>query len=250
MNDRLETRLLELGGEIDWPAPVDLVPRLTLSLPGFEGRQNRRRRVGLAWVAALVALLSVVVLVPPARQAVADLLDLAGIRVEFGTPGDLPPSPNLTIGDEVDMSAAQEAVAFEILTPAILEAPTEVRTLSWEMGTQVFLIWAASGGLPEVGDSGTGLLLVEFVADLEEPVFTKVLAEDTVIERVAVGGSPAFWISGAPHVFLFAEGGSNLVEDATRLTGNVLIWEVDGVTYRLESDLPLAESLAIAESLR
>jgi hypothetical protein len=34
-----------------------------------------------------------------------------------------------------------------------------------------------------------------------------------------------------------------------RLAGNVLLWERDGVTYRLEGDVPLRRALAIAESL-
>jgi hypothetical protein len=34
------------------------------------------------------------------------------------------------------------------------------------------------------------------------------------------------------------------------ITGNVLIWTDGALTYRLESDLPLAEARRIAESLR
>ena len=31
--------------------------------------------------------------------------------------------------------------------------------------------------------------------------------------------------------------------------GNVLLWEQDGVTYRLETELPLDEAIKVAESL-
>lgn len=34
------------------------------------------------------------------------------------------------------------------------------------------------------------------------------------------------------------------------IEGNVLVWEQDGITYRLESALPLEEAVRVAESLR
>ena len=48
---------------------------------------------------------------------------------------------------------------------------------------------------------------------------------------------------------MFETGEGEIVEDSARLTGNVLLWEAEGVTYRLESSLDLELSLAIAESL-
>jgi hypothetical protein len=197
-----------------------------------------------------IVLILTLLLVPSARQAVANLLEVAGIRFEFGETPDLPPPAILAPGDKVDRDSAQRAVDFPILTPAALEPPTAVHLLRWELGTQVFLAWEASERLPEVGESGTGLLLAEFRADLNEAFFGKILEGGTTVDRVSVDGVPAFWLSGAPHVFMFATGRRDLVEDETRLTGNVLVWERDGITYRLESGLDLEESLAIAESLR
>jgi hypothetical protein len=180
---------------------------------------------------------------------VANLLEVAGIRIEFGSAPDLPPPTDLAPGQLVDMEAAGQAVDFSILKPAVLEPPTAVHLLQWELGTQLFLVWAASDRLPEVGDSGVGLLLAEFRADLDEDFFTKIVSGGTKVDRVIVDGVPAFWLAGAPHVFMFETGRRDLVEDETRLTGNVLIWETDGITYRLESSLNLDESLVIAESL-
>jgi hypothetical protein len=40
------------------------------------------------------------------------------------------------------------------------------------------------------------------------------------------------------------------MSDQRRLvSGHVLIWEEDGLTYRLETDLSMEEAVAIAESL-
>ena len=40
------------------------------------------------------------------------------------------------------------------------------------------------------------------------------------------------------------------VAEMRLLQGHVLIWVEETVTYRLESDLPLAEAVQVAESLR
>jgi len=240
----IESALLDLSEEIEWPAPVDFASRLRLEKPG------RTWRPRVAWMAGGIVVILTLVLIPSARQAVANLLEVAGIRIEFGDAPELPPPTNLAPGDQVDMESAMGAVDFSILTPAILEPPTAVHLLQWEFGTQVFLAWEASNRLPEVGESGTGLLLAEFRAPLDEAFFGKIVEGGTTVDQVDVDGVTGFWLTGAPHVFMFETGRRDLVEDETRLTGNVLVWERDGITYRLESSLDLAESLAIAESLR
>ena len=245
MTDRaLESALRDLGENIDWPPSVDFSTRLRLDQPL---PRNWRRRV--VWIAAVVATVLVVYLVPAARQAVANLLDVAGIRIEFGSAPDLSPPSKIPLGELVDLEAAQNAVDFPILRPTVLDNPGSVHLLRWRLGTQVFLAWGASDQLPEVGDSGIGVLLVEFRADLDEPFFSKLVQQGTTVDRVTVNGAQAFWLAGAPHVFMFETGGRDLAEDSTRLTGNVLIWEAEGITYRLESNLGLEDSLAIAESL-
>jgi hypothetical protein len=245
MNEPIvEAALRDLAEGIDWPAPVDFTTRLPRQQP-----VTRTWRPRLAWVAGVLALVLVVLLVPSARQAVANLLEVAGIRIEFGDTPSLSPPSELAPGQLVDKAAADEAVDFSILRPAVLEPPGSVYLLQADVGTQVFLAWAASDRLPEVGDSGIGLLLAEFRADLDEEFFTKIVAEGTTVDRVTVNGAPAFWLAGAPHVFMFQTGPREHTEDGTRLTGHVLVWEVDGITYRLESNLRLDESLLIAESL-
>jgi hypothetical protein len=203
----------------------------------------------LVWVGAVVALIVVVMAFPAGRRAVANLLDIAGIHVEFGNTPELPLPTDLLPGRRVDLGEAQAAVDFLILQPAVMESPGTVAILDWELGTQVFLGWGESAALPEVGESGIGLLLVEFRADLNVDFFGKLVDGGTTVDQVLVHGAPAFWLGGAPHVFMFETGRRDLVEDETRLTGNVLIWEADGVTFRLESNLNLEESLKIAESL-
>jgi len=72
----------------------------------------------------------------------------------------------------------------------------------------------------------------------------KLAAGGTGIEGVRVGHSRGLWLSGGPHVFFTPQ-------RSPRLAGNVLLWESDSTTYRLEGrKLGKSEAIAIAESLR
>ena len=243
LDARTDAALRDLGGAIEWPEPVDFISRLSLE-PAV---RTTGRRV-FVWLAGVVAVVLAMVLIPTARQAVGNLLEVAGIRFEFGEGPDLPAPTNLTPGVQVDLDEAARSVDFPIVMPSALPPPDAVHLLHWELGNQVFLSWAASGRLPEVGASGIGVLLAEFRANLNEQFFEKLVVAGTTVDRVEVAGAPAFWLAGSPHVFMFDAGGP-LVEDSSRLTGNVLVWEAEGITYRLESNLGIDDSLAIAESL-
>jgi hypothetical protein len=61
---------------------------------------------------------------------------------------------------------------------------------------------------------------------------------------------PAYFLSGAPHVVILVDESGTGVPETTRLARDVLVWEEDGRTVRLEGDLTLAEATELAESLR
>jgi hypothetical protein len=67
-----------------------------------------------------------------------------------------------------------------------------------------------------------------------------------VIEETEVNGQRAVWTVG-PYPLISRNGD---VELTRMVEGHVLIWESDGVTYRLETGLSLEETLKIAESLQ
>jgi hypothetical protein len=58
------------------------------------------------------------------------------------------------------------------------------------------------------------------------------------------------WIEGAPHVISYEDAAGIRVEEATRLAGNVLMWESDGVTHRLETTVGRQATLSLARSLQ
>lgn len=67
--------------------------------------------------------------------------------------------------------------------------------------------------------------------------------------ETSVGGRRALWID-APHLLeVYNARGDRDIALRRLVDGNVLIWEQDGVTYRLETELPLDEAVRVAESL-
>ena len=63
-------------------------------------------------------------------------------------------------------------------------------------------------------------------------------------------GRPAFFLSGAEHEVLLLDEHGFVIQESARLAQDVLVWEEDGRTLRLEGDFSLDEALAIADRLR
>ena len=111
-------------------------------------------------------------------------------------------------------------------------------------------MWTPTEELPEVEGTGVGLLLTEFPGSTTDNLVVKELGPGTSVDQVIVDGADGFWITGAPHVVTYLDVDGDPQRDPTRLAGNTLLWEVDDVTYRMESALGLERMLALAESLR
>jgi hypothetical protein len=80
-------------------------------------------------------------------------------------------------------------------------------------------------------------------------VVTKELSESTTVHPTRVGDAAAGWIEGAPHQFNYDTVDGTQTREVSRLAGNVLIWESEGVTCRLESALDLASSMRMPKPL-
>jgi hypothetical protein len=93
-------------------------------------------------------------------------------------------------------------------------------------------------------------LISSFEGRLDRGIYSKELnpSQHRLLD-VEVRGVPGFWIEGEPHVFLYEDADGVIQFETIRLAGNVLLWEENGVTIRIESALPLEEVLRIAGSL-
>jgi hypothetical protein len=243
----IESLLVEVGSQVEWPEHQDQTPAVLRRL-STTASVRRLRWVPVTLV-ILLAVASLLLLSPTAREAVADLLGVAGIEVRFGevTP---PVGSELELGEPVTLDEAADAVEFDLSRPELLGLPDAMYLSPRPTAGRVSMVWEGAETLPAAKDSDVGLIYSQFALDLaENELFVKSVRPDNEVEAVDIAGILGLWIDGAPHVISFEDAAGNVVEEETRLAGNVLMWERAGVTHRIETSLPKEEALALAESL-
>ena len=210
MNEReLIDVLRSTASEVDWPEAPHVANRV-----GAQIRAPRRR---LRWLAPAAALAVIIALVPPAREAVGNVLNAAGVTIAFGdSAGEQ--IADLDLGEAVGLADIQ--TDFEVRVPASLPPPDHV----FSDGPAVHMVWVDAGEVDVLVSQRSG----------ETGYATKTLGSDTTIEPVDVGGVPGIWIEGADHAFTLVDPSGIPRPETTRLAENVLLWSIDGVDYRLE----------------
>lgn len=244
-NDQLEARLREAARAFVYPPTPDFGSRASRS-----GRRIAWRPLFARFALAVAILIAALLLVPDVRAAALRLFQIGVVQisVEPGPPTTpLPtPPPDLGLGlsGATTFERARELVNFTILLPAFpadLGPPDRV-FLQDLGGDALVLVWLdpASQARPRLS-----------LHILSSPVIVAktLYGEETeILAETAVGGQPAFWVRG-PHL-LEVRGQNDRFGMVRIVPGNTLIWEQDGLTYRLESELSLEEALQVAESLR
>jgi hypothetical protein len=181
--------------------------------------------------------------VPDARNAVLEWLGLRSVEVRrvpstprvSARPGDI----RLDLGRPVTLAAARDRLRFRILVPAQPTGPPRIFVDSSPPGGRVTFLY-----------DRPRLLVTEFRGSQSQIFLEKAVGPDTTIKRVRVGGAPGAWIAGRPHGAVFADANGVIRQDRTRLAGNVLVWERDGLVLRLEGARTLAGALRVARSLQ
>lgn len=228
----LEQALLAVGRELDVPATPALAP-------GVRARIERRSRRRLALlVAVTVALLAVGIAfaVPQARSSILRFFHLGAATVE--RVDTLPPAEQRPLaaglGPARPRAAAERIAGFRIaLPPSSHGAPTRYYALPGLIATTF-------------RSHGRTVLLAELSG--QQLGFTKKFASPgTHVEPAEVSRAYfGLWLSGGPHVIVWGTPTGTARQLTTRLAGNVLIWETQTRTYRLEGDLSRAAAIALA----
>ena len=266
--DTWELHLQQLAAELPYPPTPDIV-RQVVQRTSQERVQPAANRYRAVWVAlgVIVLLLAGMLLVPPVRAAVLDFLQLGAVRIFLveltPTATHLPtgattpqvaslaaatlrpqPTPTdlvswLDLGGEITFSQAVEKFAFPISLPLYPQDldPPDRSFLQEEAGQVLILVWTDPNEAEIVGMS------LQIISP-GSWIVTKMGPE--IILETRVNSRPAFWAVGPYPLEL----SSRKVEVRHLVAGNVLIWEQDGLTYRLESSLPMEEAIKIAESLQ
>lgn len=244
-NDRLETALRDLGARLDVPEPPELTGAVLTRLARLDTEPDAPRSVFLTRVvprlvaAAVVALLALGVAMavsPTVRAAVFDLFRIGGVEIHHEPAPSAPPTNGrVELPGErvVSLEDARRAAPFEVAVPAALGDPDEVRIADGDPPRVVSLLY------------DRGIRVDQFDGRLSPVFFKKTDAAD--MEMVRVGSVDGVWVP-RPHPVFYVDRDGNERAESARLAASTLIWEADGMTYRLEGELSRDEAVRIAES--
>lgn len=245
---QLEARLMDLAGAIAYPAtpPLAALVGARLSEP--------RRPFGLGRPLGRGAALALAATVLLVGIAAAFGIGVGGLRLVFG-PASFSPLPSMQVGPGLGaattLSDARSQVTFALRAPAIagLGEPDLVYLADPPAGGVVTLLYGERPGFPADPETGIGLIITQFRADIGPDVFEKLIHEGVRILPTRVRDMTAWWVEGGDHFFFYRDASGRLVDSTLRLASDTLIWEERGVTHRVEGAPSLAEAVLVAESL-
>jgi hypothetical protein len=210
--------------------------------------------VSLAPAAATLAVIlaAAFLLTPNFVDALEHLLNIPGVQI-FRVPATPPvatnPSGTFSGQRAASIAEASRLAGFAVREPAALGAPDEIYVETSPV--RVTLVYRTRQGLPATALPGIGALIVEFKGSLDAPILGKAIGPGTTLEAIPLsGGTAAYWLAGQPHQFFYRDSGGNILQDTLRLAGNTLLWDANGITYRLEAQVAREEAVRIASSLR
>jgi len=219
--EHFEAQIKKLAVAFKYPATPDLAVRKTAAA--------RTIARGLAWAAAVFLVVAVAAFaVPPVRAALEEVLGIGAVQVSLGEPTPIAPQLEVDLPGETTLEAARGTSSVDLPLPRDLALPDRVFLLS-QTGNTVVLVWETEHLALYVIPPG--------------PLVQKLSPES--IRQTTVNGRPAIWTTG-DHFLELVE---NDPGQRVFITGHVLIWTDEGVTYRLETELQLDEAVLIAESL-
>jgi len=244
----LEQDLTALSAAIDWPA----TPRLRIRPP--VQRRSSFPRWALAAAASLLLVFAALLVYTPTRDAIAGFLNLhTTVNRVPALPTPSPrPGQSLGLGTPTTLAQAQSRLTWQIAVPPALGQPDLVYLALPPLGPsggEVTLVYTNRAGVKPSGLTGVSLLVTEARGAVNELFFGKTVGPDATIESVEVNGHKGWWISGAPHTFVFTDANGNPYFDTLRLATNTLIVDDGGTIVRIEGDMTKTQALQLAGSL-
>jgi hypothetical protein len=206
--------------------------------------------------------------VAPVRSAVADFFGVDGVHITrtahnpaLAVPSTGPPVVTtppvdpvvaLHLGTSTTLVEAARLVGFPMRLPTVgsYQRPDVVLVGTPPVGGMASMVYLPAPGRAPVAGTGVAALLSEFRGHLDAGYFQKVAGPGTAVDPVRVGSAEGFWLSGAPHEFLYVNADGTVDTETIRLATSTLVWSAGGITYRLESALPRDSAVAMAASMR
>ena len=270
-----EKRLLSIASGLDYPRTPEIAGSVTARLRSETRPRFRFASKAVAWsLTVILVLCSSLMLIPPARAAIIEFIQIGIVRI-FPRTGEptpepvhtatplsdapvtatpfalspltataLPPASDLLpildqIAGETTLSNAQARVDYSILLPTYppdLGEPDYVYVQDAD-GYMTILVWLDPQQPERVLMSLHFLPAGSWAIDKRQP---------QVIDTTSVNGKRALWTIGPYPLKLY----NGELEFRRLIVGHVLVWEEGNITYRLENDLSMEEAVKIAESLQ
>jgi hypothetical protein len=204
------------------------------------GRGFRSHRI-LAAAAIVIVALAVLLAVAPAREAIADWFGIGSVRItrSVAPPSTDEPDPTTTPQSLTDLEDLDRILPFE----ARLPDPDR-----YGQPLAVYVDPEVPTGLVELRYEAFSLVEVASRPD-ELPVIAKELGPGTKLTGVTVRGVDGIWLTGDVHEVMTIRPDGDVAVDTLRRAGDVLLWEEDGVTYRIEGLDSLDAALDVASSI-
>jgi hypothetical protein len=257
--DDFEARIQRLASAFPYPATPDLSTQAGMDRFSYRGAQKMSpQRLARYALAILILLAAVSMLVPSVRAAVLEFLQIGGLRINLQTPS---PDPGTQLQPAELSPTANTTIQPSLFSEINLAGETSLDLALEAWGDPILLPEAASElGLPDrifLQARGAPYLICLWLDPLDEERLQAsllvlkpgaFLSKDPPgsYQEVQVRDQSGLWFQG--EHFLHLDSPVDTVD--LRVLGNVLVWEEDGFTYRLESFYDLEQSQAIAESLR
>lgn len=254
-----EKQLVSIAKGLDYPRTPDIARPVMKRLRSSARPQFVSRR--FAWsLTAILVLFASLMLIPPARAAILEFIQIGIVRIFRAEPTPATPpqqqfpslpvtvTPSVTaaplipilerLAGERSLTGAQQLVDYPILLPSYppdLGPPDRVFVQDAD-GNMTILIWIDPEDPTQVLMSLHLIPPGSWAIDKMEPA---------QIQETIVNGRRAIWAVG-PYPVRFSNGNMDFVR---LIDGHVLIWTDGEVTYRLETELTMAEAVRVAESL-
>jgi hypothetical protein len=257
-----EAQLTTIARQMDYPRTPDIAASTSARL-----RSSVRPRLiskTLAWSLTIVLiLLASLMLIPPARAAILEFIQIGVVRIFRAEPTPIPPPNQQAPQTQIPVTATL-APTSQPLIPILrnLTGETTLKAAQQKVHYSILLpSYPADLGQPDyvfVQDTGEPLTVLVWT-DPQKP--DQVLMslhfipagswalkkmDLNVIQETNVNGNHAVWTTG-PYVLKLSNGDATFTR---MINGHVLIWEDGSITYRLETDSSLEEAVKIAESLQ
>ena len=258
----VESALIDLGTAIELPPTPDLAAAVGLRLRERASATPARRLGWRSLRRSLLLAAAISILVVGAVLGFRIGLDL--LSIDFGpvpsvrpsasatADAAMPPGAGLGLGTVESLDDARARVPFPVLVPTALGPPDAVYVGGPRLRGQLAFVYRAGDALPASNLlDGEGLLVTQNGGSADVGLGHKLVnAGLAKVETAVIDGAAGYWITGEPHVFWYLAPDGSVIEESRRLVGDTLVWERDGILYRIEGAVTRARALEIAESMR